>query len=94
MFGPRQVAQGSFFYGFSIEDHVPEDHLLRKIDHFLDLSEIRAVLAPYHSHRGHPSIDPELIIRTLVLGCCFGVRSERCVCSVPNRVVRLSLIHI
>jgi len=45
MMGPRQVAQGSFFYAFSIEDHVPDDHLLRKIDHFLDLSNIREYLA-------------------------------------------------
>ena len=57
MLGPRQVAQGSFFYAFSIEDHVPKDHLLRKIDHFLDLSEIRTFLAPFYSHRGRPSID-------------------------------------
>ena len=42
MMGPKQVAQGSLFYEFSIEDHVPSDHLLRKIDRYLNLSEIRA----------------------------------------------------
>ncbi len=80
MMGPRQVAQGSLFYGFSIEDHVPADHLLRKIDHFLDLGEIRSFLAPYYSHQGRPSIDPELIIRMLLVGYCFGIRSERRLC--------------
>ena len=80
MMGPKQVAQGSLFYGFSIEDHVPTDHLLRKIDHFLDLGEIRSFLAPYYSHQGRPSIDPELIIRMLLVGYCFGIRSERRLC--------------
>jgi transposase len=80
MMGPRQVSQGSLFYAFSIEDYVPSDHLLRKIDHFLDLSEIRGVLAPYYSHQGRPSIDPELMIRMLLIGYCFGIRSERRLC--------------
>jgi len=80
MMGPKQVAQGSFFYGFSIEDHVPGDHLLRKIDHFLDLSDIRSHLAPFYSQRGRPSIDPELIIRMLLLGYSMGIRSERRLC--------------
>ena len=80
MMGPRQVAQGSLFHGFSVEDHVPADHLLRKIDHFLDLSEIRSFLAPYYSHQGRPSIGPELIIRMLLVGYCFGIRSERRLC--------------
>ena len=62
MMGPRQVAQGSLFYEFSIEDHVPADHLLRKIDRHLDLSEIRVFMAPYYSHQGRPSIEPELMI--------------------------------
>ncbi|MEL6576850.1 MAG: IS1182 family transposase, partial [Pseudomonadota bacterium] len=80
MMGPRQVAQGSLFYGFSIEDHVPQEHLVRKIDRFLDLSEIRSFLAPYYSTIGRPSIDPELMIRMLLVGYCFGVRSERRLC--------------
>jgi len=80
MMGPRQVAQGSLFYEFSIEDHVPADHLLRKIDHFLDLSEIRVFMAPYYSHQGRPSIDPELMIRMLLLGYAMGIRSERRLC--------------
>jgi transposase len=80
MMGPRQVSQGSLFYAFSIEDYVPSDHLLRKIDHFLDLSEIRGFLAPYYSHQGRPSIDPELMIRMLLIGYCFGIWSERRLC--------------
>ncbi len=68
MLGPRQVAQAALFYKFSIEDHVPADHLLRKIDHFLDLSEVRSFLAPYYSSQGRPSIDPELMIRMLLVG--------------------------
>lgn len=80
MMGPRQVAQGSLFYEFSIEDHVPLDHLLRKIDLHLDLSEIRSFMAPYYSHQGRPSIDPELMIRMLLLGYAMGIRSERRLC--------------
>ena len=80
MMGARQVAQGSLFYEFNIEDHVPNDHLLRKIDRYLDLSEMRSFLAPYYSHQGRPSIDPELMIRMLLLGYAMGIRSERRLC--------------
>jgi len=80
MMGPRQVAQGALFYEFSIEDHVPSDHLLRRIDRFLDLSDIRRFLAPFYSFTGRPSIDPELMIRMLIVGYCFGIRSERRLC--------------
>ena len=80
MLGPRQVAQAALFYEFSIEDHVPADHLLRNVDHFLDLSEIRSFLAPYYSSQGRPSIDPELMIRMLLVGYIMGIRSERRIC--------------
>lgn len=80
MMGPRQLAQGSLFYEFSIEDHVPGDHLLRRMDQFVDLSGIRRFLAPYYSSTGRPSIDPELMIRMLIVGYCFGIRSERRLC--------------
>ena len=63
MMGPRQVAQGALFYEFSIEGHVPGDHLLRRIDRFVDLSDIRCFLSPYYSSIGRPSIDSELMIR-------------------------------
>ncbi|RMA40601.1 transposase [Rhodophyticola porphyridii] len=80
MMGPKQEAQAALFYEFSLEDHVPQDHLLRSIDRFVDLSSIRAHLADFYSHTGRPSIDPELLIRMLLVGYCFGIRSERRLC--------------
>ena len=77
MMGPRQVEQGALFYNFSLDAHVPADHLLRSIDRFVDLSELRRELAPFYSTLGRPSIDPELMIRMLIVGYCFGIRSER-----------------
>jgi transposase len=56
------------------------DHLLRGIDRFLDLSELRRHLAPFYSHTGRPSIDPELLLRVLLVGYCLGIRSERRLC--------------
>ena len=80
MMGPRQVAQGALFYEFSIEDHVPSDHLLRAMDRFVDLGDMRRHLAPFYSATGRPSVDPELMIRMLLVGYCFGIRSERRLC--------------
>ena len=80
MMGPRQEAQPALFYEFSLEDHIPRDHLLRSIDRFVDLSSIRAHLADFYSHTGRPSVDPELLIRMLLVGYCFGTRSERRLC--------------
>jgi transposase len=79
MMGERMM-QEALFYGFSLERHVPEDHLLRKIDRFVDLSEVRAHLGPYYSDVGRPSIDPELMIRMLIVGYGLGIRSERRLC--------------
>jgi transposase len=80
MMGDRQVVQAALFYEFSLEGHVPASHLLRSIDRFVDLSELRAQLAPFYSSTGRPSIDPELLIRMLIVGYCFGIRSERRLC--------------
>src|SRR5450631_3918830 len=80
MMGERRVMQEALFYGFSLERHVPDDHLLRKIDRFVDLSDVRAHLGPFYSDVGRPSIDPELMIRMLIAGYCFGIRSERRLC--------------
>lgn len=80
MLGPRQVMQEALFYEFSLEDHVPEDHLLRRIDALMDFSEVRTHLAPFYSSTGRPSVDPELIVRMLVVGYCLGIRSERRLC--------------
>jgi transposase len=78
--GERRVGQGSLFYGFTLEDHVPEDHLPRSIDRFVELSDIRRYLQSYYSPIGRPSIDPELMVRMLVIGYCCGIRSERRLC--------------
>ena len=80
MMGARTVAQEALFYSFSLERHVPEGHLLRSIDRFVDLSEIREQLKPFYSETGRPSIDPELMIRMLIIGYCMGIRSERRLC--------------
>jgi transposase len=80
MMGRKRSGQGQFFYTFNLEDHVPPDHLLRGIDRFLDLSGLHDHLAPYYSHTGRPSIDPELMIRMLMIGYCYGIRSERRLC--------------
>jgi hypothetical protein len=80
MMGERRVMQEALFYGFSLERHVPDKHMLREIDQFVDLSEVRAHLGPYYSDVGRPSIDPELMIRMLIVGYCFGIRSERRLC--------------
>lgn len=80
MMGQQAGGQDQFFYSFNLETHVPADHLLRGIDRFLDLSELRRHLASFYSHTGRPSIDPELMIRMLLIGYCFGIRSERRLC--------------
>src|ERR1700733_12567695 len=80
MMGHRQVEQAALFYEFSLEKHIPADHLLRSIDRFVDLEEVRRDLAPFYSSIGRPPIDPELMIRMLLIGYCFGIRSERRLC--------------
>jgi transposase len=80
MMGERQTDQPELFYGFSLERHVPADHLLRSIDRFIDLGGIREQLRPFYSDTGRPSIDPELMIRMLIIGYCMGIRSERRLC--------------
>src|SRR5512134_1501233 len=80
MMGRQAVAQDQLFYSFNLDIHIPPHHLLRRIDRFLDLSELRQHLAAFYSHTGRPSIDPELMIRMLIVGYCFGIRSERRLC--------------
>src|SRR6187401_2295082 len=80
MMGRRQVEQAALFYEFSLERHVPPDHLLRSIDRFVALGDLRRELAPFYSAIGRPSVDPELMIRMLIVGYCFGIRSERRLC--------------
>jgi transposase len=80
MMGHQSDSQKPLFYAFNLEDHVPQGHLLRGIDRFLDLSELRQHLSQFYSHTGRPSIDPELMIRMLIVGYSFGIRSERRLC--------------
>jgi transposase len=80
MMGQLPPSQNTLFYDFSLEQFVPQDHLLRQIDSLLDLSELRDHLASYYSHTGRPSVDPELMIRMLIVGYCYGIRSERRLC--------------
>lgn len=80
MMGRQNNSQEQLFYAFNLDEHIPADHLLRGIDRFLDLSELHKHLSTCYSHTGRPSIDPELMIRMLIIGYCFGIRSERRLC--------------
>src|SRR6201985_1882200 len=89
MMGRLKSDQGQLFYEFHLNEAVPEDHLVRKIDAALDLSWLRSELAPQYSSMGRPSIDPELMIRMLVVGYVFAIRSERLIC----REVQVNLAY-
>jgi transposase len=81
MMGPRQEAQSALFYELSIDGHVPCDHILRAIDGVIDLASVRPHLAESYSSTGRPSIDPELMMRMLLVGYVMGIRSERRLCA-------------
>src|SRR2546425_5608026 len=81
MMGRREDGQGQFFYAFDLDEVVPPEHLVRQIDGVLDLSWVHKELAPYYSHTGRPSIDPVLMIRMLIVGYVFAIRSERRICA-------------
>src|SRR6476659_6528376 len=89
MIGRLKSDQGQLFYVSHLGDAVPEDHLLRKSATALDLSLLRIELAPYYSSMGRPSIYPELMIRMLVVGYVFAIRSERLIC----REVQVNLAY-
>jgi len=80
MMGAAVGRQDRLFYEFDLEAMVPEDHLLRRIDAVLDLSWLREAMQPYYSHLGCPSVCPELMVRMLVVGYCYSIRSERRLC--------------
>jgi transposase len=81
--------QGQLFYSFSLDEAVPDDHPVREIAAVLDLSWLRAELAPYYPQLGRSSIDPVLMIRMLIVGYVFAIRSERALC----RDVRVNLAY-
>ena len=80
MMGDPVGRQDRLFYEFDLEDMVPDDHLLRRIDRVLDVSWLRDEMKPHYSHLGCPSVCPELMIRMLLVGYCYSIRSERRLC--------------
>lgn len=76
----KQAEPEQLFYDFRLDDHVPATPLLRQIDVFVDLDSVRRDLKPFYSRIGRPSVDPELMIRMLIIGYCYGIRSERRLC--------------
>lgn len=76
----RMQEQDQLFYRFRLDDHVPEEHFLRRVDQFLDFEPLRSELAPLYSPIGRPSVDPELMIRMLLIGYLYGIRSETRLC--------------
>ena len=89
MMGSPVGRQDRLFYEFDLEDMVPSDHLLRRIDAVLDLSWLRDELEAHYSHLGCPSICPELMMRMLLVGYCYSIRSERRLC----QEVRMNLAY-
>src|SRR2546427_10864236 len=82
MMGRQAVDQSQLFYLFNLEEQIPADHLLRRLSPIVArvLVDLREKLAPFYSDIGRPSIDPELMIRMLVVGYCYGIRFERKLC--------------
>ena len=80
MMGRLNHNQGQLFYSFCLDEAVPDDHLVRRIADVFDLSWVHCELAPYYPKIGRPSIDPVLMIRMLIIGYVFAIRSERALC--------------
>lgn len=76
MMGQLSTGQDRLFYSLNFEDHIPKNHLLRSIDQCLDLSDLRDYVADFYCPIGHTLIDPELMIRMLVVGYCYGTRGR------------------
>jgi transposase len=79
MMGRQRGDQASLFYEFRLDDRVPKNHLLRRMNVFVTsaLADVHEQLDPHYSEIGRPSVDPELMIRMLIVGYCYGLRSER-----------------
>jgi transposase len=80
MMGRLDHDQEELFYSFRLDEAVPDDHPVRKIAAVLDLSWVHSELAPFYPKMGRPSIDPELMVRMLIIGYVFAIRSERAIC--------------
>ena len=81
MMGRLNHEEEQFFYSFRLDEAVPEDHPVREIAAVVDLSWVHSELAPCYPKLGRPSIDPVLMIRKLIVGYVFAIRSERRLCS-------------
>src|SRR3954464_9466034 len=86
MMGRQTGDQRQLFYLFNLEQRIPRGHLLRRINPVVTrlLAGLREKLAPFYSEIGRPSIDPELMIRMLIVGYCYGIRFERRLCEESN----------
>src|SRR5205809_4816850 len=93
MMGRLNHDQGQLFYSFSLEEAVPDDHLVRKLAAVIDLLWVHAELAPHYPNNGRPSIDPELMIRMLIVGYVFAIRSTAILRLGAVRFVDLYLQH-
>jgi transposase len=91
MMGRRDRDQGQLFYEFKLDEVIPKNHLLRRMNVFVTtaLADLHEQLKPFYSEIGRPSVDPELMIRMLIVGYCYGIRSERKLCEE----VRLHLAY-
>src|SRR5258707_1415153 len=80
--GRRAADQAELSYAFNLDDRIPRSHLLRRIDVFVTeaLADVHREMTAFYSHTGRPSIDPELLMRMLIVGYCYGIRSERKLC--------------
>jgi transposase len=76
MMGSRD-GQSRCFYYFRLEEQIPTDHSLRLIDGHVDFSFVREQLKEFYSATGRPSIDPEVLLRLLLIGNLYGITSER-----------------
>jgi transposase len=90
MMGRQDRDQGQLFYEFKLDEVIPKNHLLRRMNVFVTaLADLHEQLKPFYSEIGRPSVDPELMIRMLIVGYCYGIRSERKLCEE----VRLHLAY-
>jgi hypothetical protein len=89
-----QGTPARLFYDFCLEEHVPVDHVLRGIDSHLAVDDLRQSLKPFYSRMGRPSVDPELMIRMLIVGYCMGIRSERRLFAHLKRILRLTRLRL
>jgi transposase len=94
MMGRQERDQRQLFYEFSLDEMIPADHLVRRINVFATavLVDLHEQLKPFYSDIGRPSIDSELMIRMLLVGYCYGIRHERRLCQEVQATQAESLL--